>query len=547
MTRSRAIVLSACASLTFALALIFAALFPAGNLAGGRVDYIITLLASFVLLLWGITMVYRVQFPRQRSIVTLLFVLCFLWVLLRFVKWLPSYIPLAKYSDYLYYLPMTLTPVVFLALCVETFVPNLRFKKPLYVILGVLVAFFVIMALTNDLHELVYKNYRFGYDENGVQVARLISYSYNTVHYFAMGFIAVCTLSALAIAFAKSRAQLSFKSIIPISLWFSLAVVYFTLYAVGIKFLHEALFLKDFAFMSALFLQGAIEIMLDIGLVQNNGRYVSHFRKSALPMCIYDENGKILYHSEKFDEIRYFSNDPNFRYTSEPIGKYLLVVEADLTEILTLKDKIRQENIELEETNKLLKNMIDVAADKTSIEFRLSLMSEIEESIGKSLEELQSMVATLPDEIDDKNALVTKQTLGKIALCLGYMKQKCMLLLGAKEQKSLSSDAFKLLLNVISHDVQSVGFRDIGVSVPEQREVSFTFALAVNELMDEIAKAYPFLNLDALVIVHPSKSTCIVELDGSPIDVKPICVFDTKITAKPQENGVRFVMEVQNV
>lgn len=546
MTNRRWLATCVVATLLFAIAYTLATVFPVGNLTGGTADYFVTLFASFLLLFWGITMSYRVQFSRQRTILTLIFIVSFLWILLRFVKWLPNDIPIAKYSDYVYYLPMTLVPALFLVLCIENFAPNFRFKKALYISLALVVLFFFVMALTTDLHGLVYKNYSFGLDENGIPSARFPSYSYGIVHYFDMGFVALCILSSLFVATFVSRGQLTIKSVILPAIIVVLAAAYFTLYSLGISFVRSTLFLKDFALMSVLLLQAAIEIMLDTGLVQNNGRYVTHFERSSLPMCIYDENGKMLFSSEKFDEKRFKTHDAKFRYNEQTIGKYELVVEEDLTEIIALKDKINQENNELTETNKLLHKMIDVARDSTSLAFRLSLISEIEGSIGKSRAELDEMLSTLPDEITKENQKETKETLGRIALCLGYMKQKCMLLLGAKEKKALSADAFKMLLNVISHDVQSVGFAEVGAAINCEDDVSFPFALAVNELANEIAKAYAFLELDALIIINPKKSSCIFELEGKPLSVKPLTVAGATIKSKVQDNGLRVVMEVQN-
>ena len=546
MTNRRWLATCVVATLLFAIAYTLATVFPVGNLTGGTADYLVTLFASFLLLFWGITMSYRVQFSRQRTILTLIFIVSFLWILLRFVKWLPNDIPIAKYSDYVYYLPMTLVPALFLVLCIENFAPNFRFKKALYISLALIVLFFFVMALTTDLHGLVYKDYSFGPDENGMPSARFPSYSYGIVHYFDMGFVALCILSSLFVATFVSRGQLTIKSVILPAIIVVLAAAYFTLYSLGISFVRSPLFLKDFALMSVLLLQAAIEIMLDTGLVQNNGRYVTHFERSSLPMCIYDENGKMLFSSEKFDEKRFKTHDAKFRYNEQTIGKYELVVEEDLTEIIALKDKINQENNELTETNKLLHKMIGVARDSTSLAFRLSLISEIEGSIGKSRAELDEMLATLPDEITKENQKETKETLGRIALCLGYMKQKCMLLLGAKEKKALSADAFKMLLNVISHDVQSVGFAEVGAAINCDDDVSFPFALAVNELANEIAKAYAFLELDALIIINPKKSSCIFELEGKPLSVKPLTVAGATIKSKVQDNGLRVVMEVQN-
>jgi|GEM_PF-1998989 len=528
----------------FAVAFSCALAFENGNVVGGRADYLVTIILSFVFLFWSITMTYRVQFKTPKNVLHAITIVGFFWILLRFVKWLPNILTLAKYIDYLYYLPMILFPSLFLAFCVETFHSNLKGKKWLYLAVALISTLFVVLSLTNDLHELIYKNYHFNADEHGVIVARLATYSYGFMHYAAMAYIFALILTAFVVTVIGAKPT-PLQAILPVGV-VVIATVYFVLYAVGVRFLHEAFFLKDLALVSILLLQFGIETMLDVGLVQNNGRYVGNFSRSMLPMCIYDEKGRTLYKSDGFFETLKYSEAQKVRSSSKNIGDYTLVSQADISEIINLKQNIENENAELSRTNLLLENTLNLTRERASITHRLELSNEIENSIGKSREDLKKLVDSLPDKMTDDNFEKSKRTLGKIAMILGYMKQKCMLLLGAKERRLLSAEEFKMLLNVVVHDIQSVGFEKIAFTLTSNGDVDFALAIAVNELLNEVAHAYEFLDLEMLVVVNQTARTCSLELDGKPLEKKPFSVPNAKVVLKDADNGLRITMEVSN-
>jgi len=488
-------------------------------------------------------MIYRVQFDKPKKLLYSIFLLGFFWIVLRFVKWLPNVLTLAKYIDYLYYLPIVVLPTLFFVFCIETFHATLKGKKRIYAILFLICSVFVILALTNDLHQLIYKNYTFGVNEKGVAVARLATYSYGIVHYFAMGYDFLLTLSALAIVLIG--AKLSPIQGVLSSTVILLAITYFVLYALGVPFTREVFFIKDLALVSIFFIQSGIEIMLDLGLVRNNGRYVVNFTRSALPMCIYDENSKPLYKSEKFKQIIADDEKETVRVSSKKIGEYTVISQADVSEMINLKKKTQAESDELSKTKQLLEDALKVAKEEASLTYRLSLLEEIESSIGKSRDEMAKLVETLPAVITDENSKESKRTLGRIALKLGYMKQKCMLLLGAKERKALTSEEFKMLLNVISHDVQSVGFKDIAVALTSDSDVDFSLAVQVNEFINAVAEGYEFLDLNALILVNQIKKVCSIELEGVIPTEKPIFVVGNNITCRVTDSGLRYGMEVE--
>ena len=541
MTKKKQITTLLSFCLFFIVLFALACIFPQGYLQGGTIDYLVTLIASFCLFFWGMTMVYRVQYKKQRTILLVIFVISFLWIALRFVKWLANIHFVSVYADYFYYVPMTVIPLLFFMLVVETFCNQFKHKKIFYGILIGIASIFIILAFTNDLHHLIYTNFEsyFPADNPSIEV---ITYNYNFLHFIMLGFTFLLSLSTIILFFIGTWKQLNFKQII-ISLLFILVLfTYISLYTLNFNFIKNTLLLKDFALIIVVLLSAILETLLDFGLIQNNGHYEENFKKSNIPMSIYNENKQAIFVSEKFSHIQ----NNNLKEKTKEIGKYTLIVQEDLTEIIKLKEKISEETKELENINQMLKKLIKINSEQSKLAHKLEFASEIEASVEKTKKELQNLILKLPNKITKDNEKLVKQNLGIIALYLGYMKQKCMLLLGAKERQCLTYDSFNLIMQVITKDMQSVGFNDIAFNVTKTNNIYFDFALKVNDFAFFVAKSYEFCGIDAIVFVNPNKNTCIMELAGKNIQIKQIKIYGLNISCTKVDNCVRIVMEVRN-
>ena len=515
--------------------------FPQGFLQGGRLDYFVTLILSFALFFWGMTLVYRVQYSRQRKILLIIFIIAFLWIVLRFVKWLANIHFVSIYADYFYYVPMTVIPLLLFMLIVETFCPKLSYKKAIYITLATIVLIFILLASTNDLHNLIYSDIKSYFPTDNPQI-EIISYNYGILHFVMLGFVSLLSILTIILFFWGAGKYITFSQVFASSLLLVLLFAYIALYTFDIYFIKNIILLKDFALVIVILLTAIIETLLDVGLIQNNGRYIENFKNSNLPMCIYDEKGKKLFVSEKFSEQK----NKNLKEKSLKIGSYTLVLQEDLTEIELLKEKISSETKELTETNTMLEKLIKVNAEKSSLSHRLAFADEIEKSIENSKSELENLIFLLPDNITSNNQTETKQILGRLALLLGYMKQKCMLLIGSKERSHLTYDAFKLIMQVISKDIQSVGFENIGVNIEKITQISFNFALLVNDFLNLVAKTYAYCGLDALIFVSPKNQTCVIELDGNNLEIKKLSIDGLNIKVTKGDDSIRVFMGVQD-
>ena len=376
--------ISTLSAILFCLFFCLACFFPQGFTQGGTIDYLITLIASFCLFFWGITMVYRTQYKKQRIILLCIFVISFLWISIRFVKWLANMHFISIYADYFYYIPMTVIPLLFFILVAETFCPKFKHKKVVYSTLISIVLTFIILAFSNNLHNLIYKNYNFSYSETNPNI-EIITYDYNYMHFAMLGFVLLLNISTISLFFWGTAKQITFKQIFISSLFIVLLFVYILLYTFNTWHIKNIIILKDFALVVVIFLNAILETLLDVGLIQNNGRYEQNFKNSNLPMCIFDENEKILFVSKKFEN----SNNKHLKQKTKNIGAYKLVVQEDLTELDNLQQKIKTENKELESINQMLEKLIKINSEQSKLAHKLAYIDEIEHGIARQKKNLK--------------------------------------------------------------------------------------------------------------------------------------------------------------
>ena len=518
----------------FLIFLTFSVIFPTGYMQGGDYEYLVSIVLSFALLLWGITMIYRVQYEKQKHYIIVLVITFFFWIVLRFIKWLPNIHFISIYADYFYYVPMTLIPIIFLVMTMETFFSNIKIKKYIYVSVMSLAAILIILVLTNDLHFLVYKNFTVTYGDN--PNIEIIKSEYNFLHYVALGYVGLISFGTFVIFLIGSRNQVSFKQFIFILSSFILLITYIALYTAGV--FSKIAILRDFATCVTLLLTLLLEVLFDIGLIQNNGRYKYNFLHSSIEMSILDENNKKIYETLHKNKI----SEKDKKVTTFNIGSYTAIVKEDLTNINKIQESIKQEANNISKTNKDLEKLIEINKEEAIINYRLSLVEEIAKNISKTKNEVLSLNKSLPDQIDPES----KKSLGFIQMLLGYMKQKCMLILKAKEQTKLDSDSVHLLMNMISKDILSAGYEDMAINITSFKDIDISFVSLVNDFLHEIIKAYAFSGATLLVNLNPNNETCKIQLFKQNIKEKNLTIKDIKFSEKTGKNEIAYLLEAQH-
>lgn len=506
-----------------------------GYMPGGSYEYPISFILMFIVTIWGFSLVYRSQFKKQRIFLILLISVLFIFMLLRYIKWLPNIYELSIYLDYIYHIPMILVSLLFLIMTLETFYSSFKKRFYIYIILGIIFTVIVAIVLSNDLHHLVYKDAIKHVSETNEKVFS-ISMDYGPLYYVVLGFVGANAFATLILFFFGIRKQLSIIQTLTLSSGFILLIAYVVLYILGIT--RHLPFIRDFATSISLILMLLMEILIDIGLIQNNGRYAKNFKKSIMDIKIKDEEDKYIYETS--------SNVESSKYKEEilEIGKYKAYIKEDLSNIKNLETKLAEENKNIALKNKQLETLIKARKEESPLSYRLTLIKEIEENIKNTKIDVLKRSKNLPDKYNED----VKKELSYIELSLGYMKQKCMLLLNAKEESNISNENLKLLMNVVSKDINNAGYEDVGINILSNKELDISLVSSINDFIYSIAKGYMFGNISLLIVINTEEKTCSINLFTDKKEYKEID-FDNKgkyiYTKKDNEDGLVYLMEAK--
>lgn len=190
-----------------------------------------TLIYSELFATWGVTVYRRVVQVQARKFLVILAVLMTLWVILRAFKFYFITDETAqRYLWYSYYIPLLFIPTLtlFVALSIGK---NEGYRLPNYAFLLLVPAtILAILALTNDLHQCVFR-----FPENAVVFSEN-DYSYAWGYILVVVWGVSCGLASLILMFVKSRLPKNRPALwIPI-VPFAVVIVYVILYALRIPF-----------------------------------------------------------------------------------------------------------------------------------------------------------------------------------------------------------------------------------------------------------------------------------------------------------------------
>ena len=157
---------------------------------------------------WGISVRSRIIQPQVRRYLTAVSALMIFWMTVRSIRYsLEEALWVMRHLWYLYYLPMLFIPLLAVFIALSLGKPE-SFRLPKWtVLLYIPTAALLLLVLTNDLHQLVF---RFPEDA----VVWMNEYRYGIVYFPVVGWMVLCALTALVIMLVKCRVPNSRKVLV---------------------------------------------------------------------------------------------------------------------------------------------------------------------------------------------------------------------------------------------------------------------------------------------------------------------------------------------
>ena len=376
---------------------------------------------------WGISVRSRIIQPQVRRYLTAVSALMIFWMTVRSIRYsLEEALWVMRHLWYLYYLPMLFIPLLAVFIALSLGKPE-SFRLPKWtVLLYIPTAALLLLVLTNDLHQLVF---RFPEDA----VVWMNEYRYGIVYFPVVGWMVLCALTALVIMLVKCRVPNSRKVLVLPFVPVVLSVIYGALYIFQLPWLR--LIAGDVTVVFCLLIAATLESCIQCGLIQSNTHYNDLLLSCTLRVQLTDPEYQRLLSSRSAEPIplqimRQTETGPirldgGLRLSGAPVrGGHVLWTE-DVSELLEVLEELQDVKDSLEDNNALLRAEYTLKAREAHIAEQDRLYNIIQRETApriKLLAELTDAFETMGDEAQ------RKQILGKMAVIGAYLKRRSNLI-----------------------------------------------------------------------------------------------------------------------
>ncbi|MBQ7565764.1 MAG: hypothetical protein IJT18_01470 [Oscillospiraceae bacterium] len=369
---------------------------------------------------WGVSVRRRVVQAQVRRYLTAVALLMILWLTIREFKWHLIVDPTAiRWLWYAYYIPMLLIPLLSLLVSMSLGRPE-QYRLPrAAALLYVPTAAFVLLVLTNDLHQAV-----FSFPPDAVWTE--LNAVYGTAWYLLAVWGVGCALAAFAVMLIRARGTRRWLPALP----FAAAVVYLTLYALQTPLVRAIA--ADLAVAFCLLFTWFFESCIRCGLIQSNIRYFDLFRASMdIDAQITDRDYNVRYAAlcsapVPKDVMRRAEQEPVIlpegkRVYNLPVSGGHAVWTEDVSELLSLRETLEDRREELTERNALLQYEYEREREHAVVAEQNRLYDLLQSMTQTQLDRIERLTAAYGETSDDAEK---RRILAQIAVLGSYIKRR---------------------------------------------------------------------------------------------------------------------------
>ncbi len=377
---------------------------------------------------WGISVRSRIIQPQVRRYLTAVSALMIFWMTVRSIRYsLEEALWVMRHLWYLYYLPMLFIPLLAVFIALSLGKPE-SFRLPKWtVLLYIPTAALLLLVLTNDLHQLVF---RFPEDA----VVWMNEYRYGIVYFPVVGWMVLCALTALVIMLVKCRVPHSRRVLALPFVPVIMALVYGACYTSRAPWLR--LIAGDMTVVFCLFFAAALESCIQCGLIRSNSHYAELFRASSIAAQITDRDLNVCYAAQAIQSVERkvlerakqetVILDGGIRLCAEPIRDGYVFWQEDISALLALLDELSGTKEELESYNGLLEEENKQKRRRKRLEEQKRLFDMVQETIKPHLLLLSEVSKELQTAGTEDAA---RKALGKLAVIGAYLKRRSNLIM----------------------------------------------------------------------------------------------------------------------
>ncbi|MBP5533157.1 MAG: hypothetical protein J6X68_04245 [Lachnospiraceae bacterium] len=433
------------------------------NFVGGRLQAYLqelnTIMFIGITVTWIITVQRRVTDRKLRRYLVFGGTAIIALFIMRLIRWIlfSRIFVVDRYFWYAYYIPTTILPFLSLLLALNVGrEAEIRSKKTEKTLIAIWICL-IVMILTNDLHNFVFKI--------GGYYDGTLNYKYNYGYYVVIAWCVLLTAVSFVTLIIRSRTSVSKElALIPayISMFFvTFLLIYIIRGGKSPTILGRKLY--NFQEIYALVYIGLWEASLRIGLIPSNSDYDDIFGLSTINAAIAGMEGKIKYRSDLAEEITedeiaraengeevFLDENRVIRVQSIPVGKVAWV--EDHTTINELNAGLKDALDRISEENNLLEMENEIKGQKASIEVRNKLYDKISFRTQWQLKKIEEILEKVELSGEDPDEAI------KLCSVFGaYAKRQANLSIMAEHFKYLKLEELRYAIRESLENIRLLG------------------------------------------------------------------------------------------
>ena len=307
----------------------------------------ITFLFAILFTIWTIRLYYKLYDKKTRRYILLIGLLIVFWMLIRIIKGIAVSPLTERMCWYLYYLPLIFIPTLYYISSLSLLGKmNKRKKNIIYSIS----CFLLLLVLTNDFHELVFKFVK--------GIVLFDDYKHFIGYYLiSIWILYLFSKSLIDLAIYRMKIKKDIKGFLPFIV-ILLGLTYTILYVLNVPYVRGI----NMSIVNSALICVGIELAFYLNLIPNNSKYKSRFSNSNLNMAIISLDGKTKYTTNVFDNIpkkilddinnnsvKETYKNKNIIYDIKKNKDSYVILKKDLSSILEIEKEINEQKKELEQ------------------------------------------------------------------------------------------------------------------------------------------------------------------------------------------------------
>lgn len=443
--------------------------------------FLIILLSDYIY-----THVGNDEVKRQLIIICILMLF---WILIRFYKAV-NYMPNNNILWYAYYIPYLL--ILLMINRMGFTVANVPVTKVRMIVVNIITWILILLVLTNDLHELVF---RFHGEEG--------DYYYHWGAFLVFGYLGFLFLESFFIVLIRSFRVRDIGRIVINTVLFASWVFFSWAAAAGWWFGQNV----DITLLMILTLICFIAVNMKMGVIESNYNYSRVFRRLEIETYLTNDNRtEFLSNSERFRPSEQlldwaFVNasshgtfrDSRYQYESYPIDGGVAIIRNDISLPIELHRTLESNYDELKYNHALLMARETLERDAFRMQSKTRVLNSMEETVFHHLEEISAIVKSIPAHVAGHEKEIRTKLLQSYLL-LGYCKRLGNFILKYIDEDSASMRELNLLISEFSCELSVMGITaESFLDQPKDLKKSAVIELMNNyyTLISELVMHYP--------------------------------------------------------